>query len=788
MINQQSRRTTSAASAAALLVATVIGLGLDNAACTGPQGPPGPPGPPGSSGGTTSGPAAVSVSAGSVDACAVLADGSVWCWGNDGDDQVGSGVDGGGGVNKWSIPVRVALGGPAQSVAAGDGFSCALLTDATVWCWGGLPGPPAKPTTVPTMVAFPPGTVAGDGGDAGAPYARHATAIAVSHGGVVPDTARYACALMNDRTVWCWGFLGGAGILTQPTQMQGLTSATSIAVGHSYACATQVDDSLWCWGNINIGIPETSQTPVNFGSQAGQLALNATPASPLAAGDRTACGLLSDGRVVCWGSNSSLLEGSKAVFQPPQFVHQVDNAIVVAVGFSSACAIISGGRVTCWGQGPLGDGSGSHSLSLTRVWVSDLADVTSVAVGDNLACAVSNGGVWCWGEGAFGDGTNKGSAVPVPVVGVGTTPDAGLPDAAAGDDASGDDVSGDDAFGADASDATAPTDASDSASDSPADSPADSPFDAPPDAPLPDAGGCAAPPIASGPAIFVIDSTGTMYSFDAQGTKTGSVALPTPIADINGGGIGFASPDSLFVSIGSPSNALAKYDLQLNKVMLKPGAFPGLNTPRGVAYDCNDGDVYVGNGGGNVPVADTNGTSVSLKGNFPNNYGPSGVAYDRDDDIIWIANYGGFNWNGKTPTFGVNAYRPDGTAGPTFNYATQFVPPNSPHLEPYSVTVCPFAALDGGGSTRVVVGFIDDGSHLATGAVQAYNTGGASIGAPFAGNLTKPYAVSCDSHGYVYIADANGLFRDDASGNAVPLQGDIATLPKAPIYGVFAGE
>ena len=753
------KRGMRAGAFAGLAGAGLLGLFVDGVACTGPQGPPGPPGPagppgppgpPGSSSGNGGQPFAVSVSAGSMHACAVLSDGSVWCWGNNTFDQIGDGFDGGAGA--WSNPARVDLAGPAQSVAAGNGFSCALLTDGTVWCWGeGLES--HKASGAPTTIAFPP-AVAGDAGPAGP---RRATAIALSHGGDPSRGFQYACALLSDQTVWCWGSLGQQPLL-QPTAMPGLTTATSIAVGGQYACATQADDTYWCWGNlVEGGLFMPQQNPVRLGST--PLALNATPASPLAAGYEAACELVIDGRVVCWGKNPGLLQGQKEVDPlSPAFIHTLDNAVALSVGYDSACAIISGGRVTCWGTGPLGDGIAEYGSSNDRVWVSDLQDVTSVAVGDVVACAVSNGAVWCWGRGALGNGNDQGSAVPVQVIGLGAT-DAG----ASGDATIGDELSGDDASEDSAPDAT-------------------------PDGPSPDAGGCAAPPIASGPAIFVIDSTDTLYAFDAQGTKTGSVALPTPIGDINGGGIGFAAPDSLFVSIGAPANAIAKYDRQLVKAMLMPGAFPGLNTPRGVAYDCNDGDVYAGNGGGNVPVADTSGKPVSVNGNFPNNYGPSGVAYDRDDDMIWIANYGGFNWNGKTPTFGVNEYKPDGTAGPTFNYATQFVPPNSPHLEPYSVTVCPASALDGGGGTRVVVGFIDDGTHQATGAVQAYDTGGAAIGGPFAGSLTKPYAVSCDSHGYVYIADASGLFRDDASGNAVPLSGDIATLPKAPIYGVFAGD
>ena len=50
----------------------------------------------------------------------------------------------GGAVYCWSGPTygsgygtsAIALPGAAQSIAAGDHHACAVLTDASVWCWG----------------------------------------------------------------------------------------------------------------------------------------------------------------------------------------------------------------------------------------------------------------------------------------------------------------------------------------------------------------------------------------------------------------------------------------------------------------------------------------------------------------------------------------------------------------------------------------------------------------------------------------------------------------------------
>jgi alpha-tubulin suppressor-like RCC1 family protein len=68
------------------------------------------------------------MSAGEGTTCAVLTDGSAWCWG-------GSKL----GTDELAIagrPVRVALSRPVRSVAVGGCHACALAQDGTGWCWG----------------------------------------------------------------------------------------------------------------------------------------------------------------------------------------------------------------------------------------------------------------------------------------------------------------------------------------------------------------------------------------------------------------------------------------------------------------------------------------------------------------------------------------------------------------------------------------------------------------------------------------------------------------------------
>ena len=86
--------------------------------------------------------------------CAVLTDGQVWCWGSGGLGTLGNGSD----ANS-STPVQVSLSGPAKQVVAGGPFACALLMTGSVQCWGadaagslGDGGPPTEFEDTPVNV------------------------------------------------------------------------------------------------------------------------------------------------------------------------------------------------------------------------------------------------------------------------------------------------------------------------------------------------------------------------------------------------------------------------------------------------------------------------------------------------------------------------------------------------------------------------------------------------------------------------------------------------------------
>ena len=176
------------------------------------------------------------VSAGGSNTCGVRTDGSLDCWGDDTDGQVGDGNDGG----DVKAPHQVGGGaGTWSTVAVGSGYACAIGGDQSLWCWGSTDGSElgvgqnTNPwVTTPTRV----GTAT--------------DWSAVSAGG------ERTCGLRQG-TLWCWGLnrgnLLGVGPGANGTEVEsplrvGTGSGwTAIAVGQNGLCGLR-GGALYCWG------------------------------------------------------------------------------------------------------------------------------------------------------------------------------------------------------------------------------------------------------------------------------------------------------------------------------------------------------------------------------------------------------------------------------------------------------------------------------------------------------------------------------------------------------------
>jgi alpha-tubulin suppressor-like RCC1 family protein len=247
--------------------------------------------------------------------CALTTDTTVWCWGSDVFGQLGDGMHGDYHVSL--TPVQVVQGGgpltDVEAIAAGSEHTCALKTDATVWCWGH--------------------DVAGQLGDGTAGDAdelRLDPVQVVQGSGPLTDvqaiSAGYAhtCALKSDGTVWCWGADGDGALgdgttgdanqlRLEPVQVvQGngkLTDVKAITTGEAHTCALKADGTVWCWGDYFYGQlgdgtmdnADAHLTPVQVVQGSGLL----TDVEAIAAGLNHTCALKTDATIWCWGDDSS---------------------------------------------------------------------------------------------------------------------------------------------------------------------------------------------------------------------------------------------------------------------------------------------------------------------------------------------------------------------------------------------------------------------------------------------------------------------------------------------------
>ena len=286
----------------------------------------------------------VALAAGEWHTCAVLATGPVKCWGDNTQWQLGMMSP-----PRSSMPVLTSVG-PATTISAGGTHTCAILIDGEVVCWGdyrigqtGVQGEPAAKPFLPVLVR---GVV---------------NAVSIAAGG------EHSCAVQQDGQLLCWGddHFGqlGRGIREdhsfppRPVALAG--RALSVAAGRRHTCALLEDRTVQCWGEgidgqLGDGSQKDSPAPVRVvAPEPGGKTAPLEQVTAITAGSQHVCALLEDGKVYCWGSNAlgqlGRAEGKTAA--RPVF-SGLTGVVAVAAGGWHTCAIRADGTgvTTCVGE------------------------------------------------------------------------------------------------------------------------------------------------------------------------------------------------------------------------------------------------------------------------------------------------------------------------------------------------------------------------------------------------------------------------------------------------------
>lgn len=350
------------------------------------------------------------VAAGSSHTCALTDAGKAWCWGANGDGQLG---DGSTSDRASPVPVRTDLS--FEAIVTGARHTCALV-DSSAWCWGGNSSGQLGDSTFESRIS--PVELGGD-------------FDSLTAGGT------FTCGLSAGQAS-CWGSnqygaLGVPGENRAAPTLVGIEPALSeLSAGGNHVCGRTVDGFVWCWGNNSvgqlgvasgfgtgsIGSPEGGELPTIVPDLVGT--------RQVVAADWSTCALRTNGQVACWGSNSDgqLGDGGTSDRFEYQNIDDLWDVRSLAADGHRACALTSGSRLQCWGHNSFGEIGGSklgHPVTqpTEREGIPPIVDGSDIAAGNWHACVVSEGELSCWGSndrGQLGQGSIDRDAHPEPVL------------------------------------------------------------------------------------------------------------------------------------------------------------------------------------------------------------------------------------------------------------------------------------------------------------------------------------------------------------------------------------
>lgn len=332
-------------------------------------------------------------------ACARMANGDVWCWGDNRSGQLGLG-DFGPHAGAFRVPLPAA----ASTLSAGVAHACASTADG-LWCWGA--------------------NATGALGD-GSTVTRATPVRAQFNGGLVAAGGFHTCAYAaNAGGLRCWGWnqagqVSGqaGGQINDGASPLGSATVIELGAGYAHTCATLLlpggARETRCWGNLAMTEAElggvTNPAPRVLAAGAPlppasgpQLRVSAFTACagdrcsgqnylPPDRGDRR----IGEVAILPGGSAQAFaLGGRLACAQGPGTDLRCASLVARSCAFDAAIGLLATG-----GQGSTCDITERFVSPLERGWVSVVGlpgTPSALTAGEQYACAAAGTGAWCWG-------------------------------------------------------------------------------------------------------------------------------------------------------------------------------------------------------------------------------------------------------------------------------------------------------------------------------------------------------------------------------------------------------
>lgn len=312
-------------------------------------------------------------------ACYMNADGKLYCWGYNERKAVADDITSG-----HPTPVLRDLsgipGGVVKEVAISITTACGLTLDGKAYCWGG-DGDGELGDGEPRSTSFTAVAVDMSGVDGGV----FKKLGAIGSGG----PGSYMCGTTPAGKLYCWGWNNATQsrmASPQEIDLSGVPDGkfASIAMAAQHMCGLTPAGTVYCWGkDYPYGLlgndPDYSYgssdkaipTPVDMSMVTGGVF------SRIAAGEDQTCGLTPTGTVYCWGRNSYGQMGNGTTAQAQPIPVAVDMSRVpggtfryITSGSQHVCGLTSVGKAYCWGnnaRGALGVGDTTSRYVPTAV-------------------------------------------------------------------------------------------------------------------------------------------------------------------------------------------------------------------------------------------------------------------------------------------------------------------------------------------------------------------------------------------------------------------------------------
>ncbi|NOT09429.1 MAG: hypothetical protein HOP28_14635 [Gemmatimonadales bacterium] len=360
-----------------------------------------------------------SISAGGRNTCAVASVKVLFCWGYNGEGQLGIGQASQGSGPVFAFPQPSASAGNLtfREVVSSLYHACGVTLASVGYCWGvnhdGRLGDG-------TLIAKTAPTQIGVGQDPGAHSYR-----------VLGVSQNHTCGITLGDRIFCWGYtrdgqigngppVGAPDATILPVEVSGNLRFSQMSAGGLHTCAITNSSATYCWGvNLRGELGNNSTVDQNVPTLVG----GGNTFSSVSAGFTHTCAIGGTG-VFCWGDNQfgQLGAGTPSLVPVvlPAQIGGFGAAAAVSAGQKHTCAILSDGTAYCWGlndKGQLGDGTTTNRSAPTLVAGGLL--FAAISAGDGHSCGVTTTNIaYCWGDNQFGqlgDGSQTNRLIPMRV-------------------------------------------------------------------------------------------------------------------------------------------------------------------------------------------------------------------------------------------------------------------------------------------------------------------------------------------------------------------------------------